>query len=112
MILAQMKTLTYSTFSSYSLSIMPLFLLMGQFATLGGMSPSLFQAAETWLGHRKRRRGDGGDRRLRRLRRDLRLVAGDGRDDGAGGAAGTAPLRLFRRAGDRRRWRPAARSAS
>ncbi len=52
-VLAQFKGLTYDTFSSYSLSIVPLFLLMGQFATLGGMSKSLFKAAETWMGHRK-----------------------------------------------------------
>ena len=52
-ILAKLKNETFSTFSSYSLSIIPLFLLMGQFATLGGMSQSLFRAAETWLGHRK-----------------------------------------------------------
>lgn len=51
--LAQLKDLSFSTFSSYSLSIIPLFLLMGQFATLGGMSESLFKAAEKWLGHRK-----------------------------------------------------------
>jgi C4-dicarboxylate transporter, DctM subunit len=31
----------------------PLFLLMGQFATLGGMSQALFKAAEAWIGHRK-----------------------------------------------------------
>ncbi len=53
MILAKLKSETYTTFSSYSLSIVPLFLLMGQFATLGGMSQSLFKAAEVWLGHRK-----------------------------------------------------------
>lgn len=52
-VLAKMKTETYSTFSNHSLSIVPLFLLMGQFATLGGMSQSLFKAAESWLGHRK-----------------------------------------------------------
>ncbi len=52
-VLAKLKNETYSTFSDYSLSIVPLFLLMGQFATLGGMSTSLFKAAETWLGHRK-----------------------------------------------------------
>ncbi|MEP1207708.1 MAG: TRAP transporter large permease [Rhizobiaceae bacterium] len=52
-VLAKLKSETYSTFSSYSLSIVPLFLLMGQFATLGGMSTSLFKAAESWLGHRK-----------------------------------------------------------
>lgn len=52
-VLAKLKNETYSTFSNYSLSIVPLFLLMGQFATLGGMSAALFKAAETWLGHRK-----------------------------------------------------------
>ncbi len=52
-ILAQLKTLSYDTFSSYSLSIVPLFLLMGQFATKSGMSAALFEAASDWLGHRK-----------------------------------------------------------
>ncbi|WP_298256053.1 TRAP transporter large permease [uncultured Litoreibacter sp.] len=51
--LSQMKTLTYDTFSSYSLTIVPLFLLMGQFATKSGMSGALFAAASDWLGHRK-----------------------------------------------------------
>ena len=53
MIFGQLKNQTYGTFSSYSLSIVPLFLLMGQFARLGGMSTALFNAAETWLGHRR-----------------------------------------------------------
>lgn len=52
-ILAKFKSEAYSTFSSYSLSIIPMFLLMGQFAALSGMSSSLFKAAESWLGHRK-----------------------------------------------------------
>ena len=52
-ILAQLKSLPYDTFSNYSLSIVPLFLLMGQFATRGGLSRRLFDAAETWLGHRR-----------------------------------------------------------
>ena len=53
MTLNQAKTLTYGTFSNYSFSIIPLFLLMGQFATLSGMSAALFRAAESFLGHRK-----------------------------------------------------------
>jgi tripartite ATP-independent transporter DctM subunit len=53
MMSGQLKNLTYSTFSTYSLSIIPLFLLMGQFATLGGMSTALFKAAEAFLGHRR-----------------------------------------------------------
>jgi len=51
--LARLKSETFTTFSSYSLSIVPMFLLMGHFATLGGMSTALFKAAEAWLGHRK-----------------------------------------------------------
>ena len=51
--LAKLKTESYTTLSSYSLSIVPMFLLMGYFATLGGMSQALFKAAESWLGHRK-----------------------------------------------------------
>ncbi|MEC8795001.1 MAG: TRAP transporter large permease subunit, partial [Pseudomonadota bacterium] len=39
--LSKLKSETYSTFSSYSLTIIPMFLLMGQFATLSGMSKSL-----------------------------------------------------------------------
>ena len=53
MVLAKLKSESFSTFSSYSLSIIPIFLLMGQFATLGGMSQALFRAAESWLGHRR-----------------------------------------------------------
>ncbi|UWS03904.1 TRAP transporter large permease [Phaeobacter inhibens] len=49
----RMKSETYSTFSSYSLTIVPMFLLMGHFATLGGMSTALFKAAEGFLGHKK-----------------------------------------------------------
>ena len=52
-LLAKMKSETYTTFSSYSLSIIPMFLLMGQFATLSGMSQALFKAAESFLGHRR-----------------------------------------------------------
>ena len=51
--LARLKSETFSTFSSYTLSIVPMFLLMGHFATLGGMSTALFKAAESFLGHRK-----------------------------------------------------------
>lgn len=51
--LGRLKSEPYSTFSSYSLSIVPMFLLMGHFATLGGMSNALFKAAEGFLGHRR-----------------------------------------------------------
>jgi len=51
--LSMLKSEPYSNFSSYSLSIVPMFLLMGHFATLGGMSTALFKAAEAFLGHLK-----------------------------------------------------------
>src|SRR3546814_14084300 len=50
-ILAQLKSLTYDTFPCYSLSIVPLFLLMGPFATRGGPYPSPYKPAETSLGN-------------------------------------------------------------
>ncbi|MGU9962437.1 MAG: TRAP transporter large permease [Candidatus Puniceispirillales bacterium WSBS_2018_MAG_OTU23] len=52
-VMAKLKNETYTSFSSYSLSIVPMFLLMGHFATLGGISTALFKAAEGWLGHRR-----------------------------------------------------------
>ena len=52
-VMAKLKNESFSTFSSYSLSIVPMFLLMGHFSTLGGMSQALFKAAESWLGHRR-----------------------------------------------------------
>ncbi len=48
-----LKSFTFGTLTNYSLSIIPLFLLMSEFASRGGMSKTLFQAAESWLGHRK-----------------------------------------------------------
>lgn len=35
----------------YDLSVIPLFLLMGQFATQGGLSRALFKAAAAFIGH-------------------------------------------------------------
>lgn len=52
-VLAGLKTAPYEHFANYSLSIIPLFLLMGQFASKAGLSTSLFQAARSWLGHRR-----------------------------------------------------------
>jgi tripartite ATP-independent transporter DctM subunit len=46
-----LKTLTYSRLSNYTLSVIPLFLLMGEFATKGGMNAALYKAARAWFGH-------------------------------------------------------------
>ena len=51
--LNNLKSLAYDQFSSYTFSIVPLFLLMGEFATQAGLSQALFRSANTWLGHRR-----------------------------------------------------------
>jgi len=53
MAMARLRSAAYSSFANYSLSIVPMFLLMGYFATLGGMSQALFRAAAAFVGHRK-----------------------------------------------------------
>ena len=40
-----------SVFGSYSLTVIPLFVLMGQIAYHAGISTRLFNAAYTWIGH-------------------------------------------------------------
>ena len=41
----------YSSGSSYMLSVIPLFVLMGQFAFISGISREIYQAVNSWLGH-------------------------------------------------------------
>lgn len=50
-LMSYLKTETYWRFSSISLSVVPLFILMGQFAAKAGLSQALFRAANAWLGH-------------------------------------------------------------
>lgn len=41
----------FDTFSSYNLTVIPLFVLMGQVAFHAGISTRLFKTAYTWIGH-------------------------------------------------------------
>ena len=50
-ILNLLKTEMFRRFSSFDLAVIPLFVLMGQFATKAGLSQALFRAANVWLGH-------------------------------------------------------------
>jgi len=50
-LLFTLNDLAYARLSNYNLSVIPLCMLMGQFATHGGLSRSLFQAAGTLIGH-------------------------------------------------------------
>jgi tripartite ATP-independent transporter DctM subunit len=49
-LLSQLKTLVYSQFSVYDLSVLPMFILMGNIASRAGLSKDLFRAANAWLG--------------------------------------------------------------
>jgi C4-dicarboxylate transporter, DctM subunit len=46
-----LKGSSVARLSVYDLSVIPLFLLMGQFATQGGLSRALFKAAAAFIGH-------------------------------------------------------------
>lgn len=48
-----LNTAPFGRVSSYTLSVLPLFLLMGQLATRGGLSRQLFDAARACFGHHR-----------------------------------------------------------
>lgn len=46
-----LRTVAYTTFSNYGLTVIPLFLLMGQICYFAGISAMLYHSVYTWLGH-------------------------------------------------------------
>lgn len=50
-LLFTLNTAAYARLSNYDLAVVPLFMLMGQFATHGGLSKALFRCAAAFLGH-------------------------------------------------------------
>ncbi|MFC3230447.1 TRAP transporter large permease [Marinibaculum pumilum] len=50
--LAMVRAVTYETGSEYNLSIVPMFILMGNLVSRSGMSQELYRAAYSFLGHR------------------------------------------------------------
>ncbi|WP_071057859.1 TRAP transporter large permease [Pelistega sp. MC2] len=46
-----LKTMAFARYSIYDLSVVPLFLLMGNLASQGGLARRLFEAANAFLGH-------------------------------------------------------------
>jgi len=49
-VLNQLKNLAYGQFSSYDLSVVPLFVLMGAISSRTGLSRDLFRATNAWFG--------------------------------------------------------------
>lgn len=52
-LLNSLKNLAYARLSNYDLVVIPLFLMMGQFATHGGLSRALFRFVSAFIGHRR-----------------------------------------------------------
>lgn len=50
-LLYTLNNLVYARVSNYDLAVIPLFIMMGQFATHGGLSKALFKAAGSLIGH-------------------------------------------------------------
>ena len=50
-LLFTINNLVYARVSNYDLAVIPLFVLMGQFAIHGGLSRALFRAASAFIGH-------------------------------------------------------------
>ncbi|MFZ6045520.1 TRAP transporter large permease [Pseudomonas sp. CR3202] len=50
-LLFSLNNLAWSRLSNYDLAVIPLFVLMGQFATHGGLSKAIFRCAAAFVGH-------------------------------------------------------------
>ncbi|BAU74886.1 TRAP transporter large permease [Metapseudomonas furukawaii] len=50
-LLFSLNNLAWSRLSNYDLAVIPLFVLMGQFATHGGLSRAIFRCAAAFVGH-------------------------------------------------------------
>jgi len=50
-LLFTINNLVYTRLSNYDLAVIPLFVLMGQFATHGGLSRTIFRSASAFVGH-------------------------------------------------------------
>ena len=50
-VLALLNEAPYSRVATYNLTVIPMFILMGQFASQGGISQALYRSARAWMGH-------------------------------------------------------------
>ena len=82
----------FSTFSSYNLTVIPLFVFMGQVAFHAGISKRLFRSAYAWIGHLPGGLAMATVRRVRGIRRHLRLRSRNRGNHDIGGPAGNAAV--------------------
>ena len=80
--------------SNYSLTILPLFILMGNLAGVSGMSRDLYDAAHSWFGHRKGGLASSTIIGCAGFSAPLRLLAGRRAHHGPRRPAGDAALQI------------------
>ena len=95
------------TVMNYTLSVVPLFVLMGNFVTQSRISHDLYDASNTFLGHRRGGLAMATIVACGRVQRGLRLKSGDGRNHEPDRDPVDATLWLRRQPGGRsgRGWR-------
>lgn len=90
----------FATASYYELSVLPLFILMGNLASASGLSRDLYEVAHRWIGHLRGGLAVADGAGLRGFRGAFGILDRLGRDHGAGGLSQYAPLWLWRKAVD------------
>ena len=85
---------TMRTVTDYSFGVIPMFLLMGAFVSVSGISRELFRAANTFVGHWKGGLGIATIAACGGVCGDFGLLGRDCRDILGGRLSGNAPLRL------------------
>ncbi len=85
---------TYQTASSYTLTVIPLFILMGQFAGHSRMGADLYHVRLPLDRFSARRAGHGDHSGLRGLCRGFRFIPGHGSHHGYGSPPGDEAVRL------------------
>ena len=109
---AYMKINPYYQFANYTLSVIPLFILMGAFAEQSGMARDLFSAPRTPCRAHARRAGDGGDRACTVFGAICGSSVATTATFGRAALPELQPLQLRRRLCHRHHRRSAGRSAS
>ena len=84
-ILSQLKDLAYAQFSSYGLSVVPMFILMGSLSHPCGIEPGPFPGCQYLAWQVSRRGSDGGNCSLCRVWLSVRIITRHSLYNGKGG---------------------------
>ena len=104
--LAILKTVPFTTFANYGMSVVPLFILMGTFCFYSGISKDLYDSVHKWLGQMRGGLAMATVGCLRGICRAQRIESGNRRHHGDSVASGNeaAQIRPHACRGLYRRW--------